>query len=277
VAGGRLDSGFEFGHEFVVAQALLDGGKEFDHREAGFAHDAASAPEDSDIGCGGNDLLTGLPIENGSSDLVGTMRTCRDAGALGKDDKLSGKPRPGVHVPDHLADCLASLAAVDRDGSDPPGEVSDDGRAQKFLLHDEFRAGRDAYDQDDVQKALMLGGDDDLSVWRIAADFRAQSNHPASAQADPAAIGADPAKGPGAIEERERDEEERHECHHQVHLHVEQQREHPLYRVSDHADPSRMLGVTGGIDCGHRRLCLNGRRPSVAAAFRSPQIGVENM
>ncbi len=146
-------------------------------------------PENPDIGGGRYAILAQLFIKHPDAHLVLGFDPRGDAGALGKDDQLTGLGRAMRHIGDHLFDCLAAFAAIDRDAADFERILPNHRRPHQLAFHDEFARRDGAEYQQNIKEALVFCGNHHRVCGRRAAYFSAQPDHPGRRPANPAAIG----------------------------------------------------------------------------------------
>ena len=169
-----------------------------------------------------------MAVKHGGADLIGALVAGGDAGALGVDDQLTGQAGARLYICQHLGDCRPALATVDENAADAFCIPAQKGRPAEDCLHHEFAARQGAIDHDDIQKALMLGGDQHLASGHGATDFGFQPANQSQRKADPAAIGVAGGHRAVAVQERIGKVDNRHHRHRQIHLEDEDQRQQGL-------------------------------------------------
>src|SRR5690606_34227150 len=82
-----------------------------------------------------------------------------------------------------------ALAAIYRDTADPERILPEERRIDQLALHDEFRPRQGIENHDNIEKALMFGGDNHRILRHLATDLGADAtenprrhNHPAGVE-----------------------------------------------------------------------------------------------
>ena len=102
----------------IVKDAAI-GVDQFNHRDAGFAIDAALGPKDANVGGDRHTGLLQLRIKRRRSNLVGGLDPRSHAGALRIDDQLSARDFARFDIGQHALDRRPAFAAIHRHTSDP--------------------------------------------------------------------------------------------------------------------------------------------------------------
>ena len=238
---------FELGHEWLDAQARRDGVEEFDDRGPRFAQEPALGPEVADVRRDRHAGLAELFVEDAGARFVRFLVVRCDARALRVDHQLAGVGAAFFDVGFHLLDSLASLAAIHRDAADAQRVPAEQRRVDQLSFHDELGARDCSVDNDDVEEALMFGGDHHFVGWGRAADVDLEVQHPRRAPNDEAAPGLCCSDGVFCVVDRSRRVGHREDQHGQVHGGVENQGADQLHCLS-----GLLQAAGGGGACGDK-------------------------
>ena len=100
-----------------------------------------------------------VAIDGGDAGLVVRRFARRRAGALGEDQDLTAFGQTRAGLAHHVLQRLGVGGAVDGDHLRLPGEPAEEGQGHQLLLHHETGVVQEGERGDDVQHALVLGGD----------------------------------------------------------------------------------------------------------------------